>query len=120
MLDILYHDLKELNLKEDFVEYTAQEKGDGCGYDIKSVESDGVTPRYIEVKTTPGAKNQSLYFTDTEMDFSKENREHYYLYRVYNFKSENEPADLLIVKGGLDEIYATPKSYEAKMLYHQI
>ncbi len=107
--------LKELKLNEDLIEYAAQKKGDGCGYDIQSVEDDGVTPRYIEVKTTPGAKSQSLYFTDTEMDFSKENREHYYLYRVYNFKSENEPADLLIVKGGLDEIYATPKSYEAKI-----
>lgn len=107
--------LKKMGLNEDLVEYTAQEKGDGYGYDIKSVEDDRVTPRYIEVKTTTGGKTEDMYFTENEMSFSKDNRDNYHLYRVYNFRAADMPARLLIVHGGLDEIYAQPILYKAKI-----
>ena len=108
--------LKDLNLNANLLEYVARDKGDGCGYDIKSVEDDGITPRYIEVKTTAGSLSQSIYFTNNEMAFSKDYKDNYYLYRVYNFKSADRPADLLIVKGGLDEIYAEPVLYRANFV----
>lgn len=108
--------LKDLNLNANLLEYVARDKGDGCGYDIKSVEDDGITPRYIEVKTTAGSLSQSIYFTNNEMAFSKDYKDNYYLYRVYNFKSADRPADLLIVKGGLDEIYAEPVLYRANIV----
>jgi hypothetical protein len=108
--------LIELNLNANLLEYVARDKGDGCGYDIKSVEDDGITPRYIEVKTTAGNLSQSIYFTNNEMAFSKDYKDNYYLYRVYNFKSADRPADLLIVKGGLDEIYAEPVLYRANIV----
>ena len=56
--------LKDLNLNVDLVKYVARDRGDGCGYDIESVEDDGITSRYIEVKTTTGGLSQSIYFTD--------------------------------------------------------
>ena len=111
--------LREKNLNVDLVKYIAQENGDGCGYDIESIEDDGITPRYIEVKTTTGGLSQSIYFTDNEMAFSKEHKDNYYLYRVYNFKSSDRPADLLIVKGGLDEIHARPVLYKANIVINK-
>lgn len=111
--------LIELNLNIDLVKYIAQDKGDGCGYDIESVEDDGITPRYIEVKTTTGGLSQSIYFTDNEMAFSKEHKNNYYLYRVYKFDSADRPADLLIVKGGLDEIHAEPVLYKASIVINK-
>ena len=110
-----YERLEKLCLDVNLVKYDVQEKGDGCGYDIKSVEDDGITPRYIEVKTSTGGLSQSIYFTDNELAFSQEHKDNYYLYRVYNFRSADKPADLLIVKGGLDEIYAEPILYKAKL-----
>lgn len=106
--------LRELNIDTDLVRHAAKEDGDGCGYDIKSVENDGKTPRYIEVKTTTGDETQLIYFTDNELAFSMHNKEHYYIYRVYNFESADDAANLTIIeKTGLDEINAEPVKYRA-------
>ncbi len=104
-----------LNLDPDKVKHSAQEDGDGCGYDVLSVEDDGETPRYIEVKTTSGSSSQPIFFSDNEMRFSIDNKDNYYLYRVYNFKAADAPADLIIVKASLDELNAEPVSYRAKI-----
>lgn len=106
--------LRELNIDTDLVRHAAKEDGDGCGYDIKSVENDGKTPRYIEVKTTTGDETQPIYFTKNELAFSMDHKEHYYIYRVYNFKSADDTANLTIIeKTGLDEINAEPVKYRA-------
>lgn len=106
--------LKELKIDPNLVRHAAQENGDGCGYDIKSVEDDGKTPRYIEVKTTTGDEIQPIYFTDNELVFSINNKKHYYIYRVYNFKSADDTANLTIIeKTSLDEINAEPVKYRA-------
>lgn len=106
--------LKKLNIDTDLVRHSAKEDGDGCGYDVKSVEDDGKTPRYIEVKTTTGDEAQPIYFTDNELAFSMDHKEHYYIYRVYNFKSADDTANLTIIeKTGLDEINAEPVKYRA-------
>ena len=98
--------LSSIGLDPDSVRHASKLDGDGIGYDILSLEDDGITPRYIEVKTTSGNESQSIYFTDNEMRFSTKHRDHYYLYRVYNFKAANKTADLTIIKGSLDEIPA--------------
>ena len=110
--------LISLNLDPNKVKHSAKEDGDGCGFDILSVENDGVTPRYIEVKTTSGSSSQPIFFSDNEMRFSIDNKSNYYLYRVYNFKSADAPADLTIIKASLDELNAEPVSYRAK-IYHK-
>jgi hypothetical protein len=109
--------LSAIGLDPDSVRHASILDGDGIGYDILSLEDDGITPRYIEVKTTSGSESQSIYFTDNEMRFSTNHRDHYYLYRVYNFKAANKTADLTIIKGSLDEIPAETVVYKASIKY---
>ena len=82
------------------------------GYDILSVEDDGVTPRYIEVKTTQGDIMDPFIFSNNELQRSMIEREHYYIYRVYNFKRASRQACLLIIHGGLDDLLYTPLTYK--------
>ena len=89
--------------------------GDGLGYDVLSVEDDGVTPRYIEVKTTTGGVSRPFYFTQNELERSIKDADHYYLYRVCNFKSVSQKADIIIIKGSLAELNATPITYEVSI-----
>lgn len=100
---------------QDIVKHISIQEGDGAGYDIESVEDDGVTPRYIEVKTTTGNCDTPFYYSLNEMEVSQKKRDHYYLYRVYDFKKPKEPARLLILNGGLDEINGIPVSYMASV-----
>ena len=109
--------LIKLNIDPNKVKHSAKDDGDGCGFDIESVEDDGVTPRYIEVKTTSGGSTQPIFFTDNEMRFSIDNKDNYYLYRVYNFKAADNTADLTIVKASLDKLNAEPVSYRAKVMH---
>ena len=89
--------------------------GDGVGYDILSVEDDGITPRYIEVKTTTGGINQPFFFTDNELLFSELRKSNYYVYRVFNFKDIQKKADLLIIHGSLKELNAQPTVYKVSV-----
>lgn len=95
--------------------HTSVEEGDGKGYDIESVEDDGITPRYIEVKTTTGSVCQPFYFTSNELSFSELNKGHYYVYRIYNFKSATKQADLLIIHGSLKDLNGKPVSYKVSI-----
>lgn len=97
------------------VQHSSIEKGDGLGYDILSVEEDGVTPRYIEVKTTTGSLSQAFYYSDNELSFSKMNDKNYYIYRIYNFKGATMQADLLILHGSLADLKGTPITYKASI-----
>ncbi len=69
------------------VEWTSQEKGDGAGYDIKSFTLGGAE-RFIEVKTTNGAKRTPFYISDNELTFSREAGHRYCLRRLYDFRKE--------------------------------
>ena len=111
--------LEKQHIDTNLVKLIVEDKGDGCGYDIQSVEDDGVTPRYIEVKTTTGNMSQPIRFTANELAYSIEHKEHYYVYRVYNFKARNKPADLAIIENvSLDELNAEPILFETK-IYHE-
>ena len=89
--------------------------GDGLGYDILSVEDDGITPRYIEVKTTMGGAYQPFFFSINEQNRSIQNSSNYYLYRVCNFKSAVSQADVIIIQGALTELQATPVTFKAEL-----
>ena len=97
--------------------HTSVEEGDGKGYDIESVEDDGVTPRYIEVKATTGGVSQPFYYTDNELRYSDLHSEHYYVYRVFNFKSANKQADILVIHGSLKDLNGKPISYKATVAH---
>ena len=104
--------LEELGIEYE-IKHVSIDEGDGLGFDILSVEKDGVTPRYIEVKTTEGGCAQPFYYSANELERSKIEREHYYVYRVYDFKRAAKQASLLIIHGGLDELNGEPISYKA-------
>ena len=89
--------------------------GDGIGYDVLSVEDDGITPRYIEVKTTTGDVRQPFFYSDNELQFSEGHKENYYLYRVYDFVGSSKKANLLIIHGNLKQLNGKPISYKVSV-----
>ena len=96
------------------VEHTSEVEGDGTGYDIKSFNKDG-SIRFIEVKTTKLGLNADFYMSPNEIDFSKENRKNYYLYRLYNLVLKPKPpkADFYKHKGEVLEKYiADPTEFK--------
>jgi len=66
------------------VEWTAKERGDGLGYDVKSFYPDERL-RLIEVKTTNYAAATPFLITRAEVAFSERSADHYSLYRVHGF-----------------------------------
>ena len=79
----------------DRIEWVAQTQGDGLGFDILSKNTNG-TDRYIEVKATKLTKVAPIFFTKNKFDFSRANKNNYYLYRVFNLKQDPK---LFIVTG---------------------
>ena len=71
----------------------------GEGYDILSFEDDGVTKRYLEVKTTT-VKGTLVDVSRTEWKAAQRFKEHYYLVRVINIRDSptmffiRNPSDL--------------------------
>ena len=107
--------LFELGISPDKVIHSSLRVGDGCGYDIESVENDGITPRYIEVKTTSGECDTPLYFSSNELYFSRAHQSNYHIYRVFNFVSANKSADLMIIDASFDEIVSEPVTYRSQI-----
>ena len=56
-----------------------------------------------------------FYFSATEKHFSREHKEHYYLYRVYILKQSGQQADVTLLHGSLEELSADPICYQAKV-----
>lgn len=66
------------------VEWSAQVKGDGLGYDIHSFTASGAD-LFIEVKTTKLGKHFPFYITEKELRFSRTHSKDYAMYRVFDF-----------------------------------
>lgn len=91
------------------VKHISVELGDGLGYDILSYTIEG-EEKFIEVKTTSSVNDTSFFIEDTEVKFSKENSEKYYLYRVYNLNSEKP--SFYALKGDVSKNFnLTAKTY---------
>lgn len=69
------------------VRWTAQEDGDGFGYDIHSFEPDG-RDRLLEVKTTNGWNRTPFHITANECAVAEARRDHWQLVRLWNFARE--------------------------------
>jgi len=67
------------------VRWVSKLDGDGAGYDIASFLPDG-TSRLIEVKTTKGWERTPFYISKNELDVSCLHKEHWYLFRLWNFE----------------------------------
>src|SRR5688572_10767147 len=66
------------------IEWTAQVRGDGAGYDIESFDING-RPMLIEVKTTGLGKYFPFNVTANEVRCSEARADQFQLYRVFNF-----------------------------------
>ncbi len=73
----------------DRIEHVARTIGDGLGFDVLSFEKIGTDYRkkYIEVKSTTGAKNKPFDITSNEVEVSEEKGEQYCIYRFYGLSS---------------------------------
>jgi hypothetical protein len=104
------------------VSHVAKVDGDGKGYDIQSFSPNGQV-KFIEVKTTTGKKNSRFMISDTELAFSTENPDNYYLYRLYDFKASAKENSCSVIHGNMREklvLYpiqftALPKEHSAEM-----
>lgn len=69
------------------VERISATRGDGAGFDVLSF-GEGARERFIEVKTTSFAKETPFHVTKSEVNFSVDFAEQYYLYRIFSFRSD--------------------------------
>lgn len=93
------------------VEWIADTRGDGAGYDIASFDGDEA-PRLIEVKTTGCGKQFPFLVTSNEVRVSKREQARYYLYRVFEFAKDPH---LYILKGDLSKTCRLePTQYRAR------
>jgi hypothetical protein len=86
--------------------------GSSAGFDIHSFESNG-TDRFIEVKTTKYGKNTPFFITPNELTFSQRNAAHYFLYRVFRFRTEPR---IFTLQGDVqNNCTLTPTQFMARM-----
>jgi hypothetical protein len=79
------------------VEWIADTRGDGAGYDIASFEADE-RPRLVEVKTTGCGKEFPFVVTANEVRVSGREQDRYHLYRVFDFARQPR---LYVLQGDL-------------------
>jgi hypothetical protein len=71
----------------DKIRWTANEDGDGAGYDISSFNVEG-SHRFIEVKTTNGSARTPFFITRNELSAATELSENWLIYRVHQFATQ--------------------------------
>ncbi|MFN4358043.1 DUF3883 domain-containing protein [Sphingopyxis alaskensis] len=94
------------------VEWTAQERGDGAGYDIASFAPDG-SPRLIEVKTTNGPAKTPFFMSENERMFSEERPDAFRLMRLHDFSTKPSGFELRPPLG--DFLTFQPTNYRASL-----
>jgi Domain of unknown function (DUF3883) len=79
------------------VEWVADTRGDGIGYDIQSFNADG-SARLVEVKTTGLSRHFPFMVTANELRVSAAEDANYCLYRIFDFSST---ARLFLLPGSI-------------------
>lgn len=79
------------------VERVSATRGDGEGFDVLSFSEDG-NERLIEVKTTAYGPMTPFFVTRNEVEVSGQYSEHYFLYRLFDFRRK---AKLFSVQGSI-------------------
>jgi hypothetical protein len=101
--------LKKLGF-EGKVVHTSVEAGDGTGYDIESLNEDG-NVIFIEVKTTKGKCSTPFHISQHQLKRSIQEKDNYYLYRLFNYDKENDIYEIRIINGDLTKYCQTPENY---------
>ncbi|WP_226680709.1 DUF3883 domain-containing protein [Sutcliffiella horikoshii] len=98
----------------DLVKHVSATDGDGLGYDIKSFTESG-EEKYIEVKTTMSGINTAFFIEESEVRFSRENEDTFYLVRVFNYDRVTGNAQFYTKKGNVEQNFSLKaKTYLAK------
>lgn len=98
----------------DKVEWVSKTQGDGLGYDVLSFDAETGKPVFIEVKTTNGSCNSAFYITRNELERSRVS-DNYYLYRLYDYDSETDSYQILIISGDLSPLCVEPATYYVRI-----
>lgn len=98
----------------DKVEWVSKTQGDGLGYDVLSYDAVTGKPVFIEVKTTNGSCNSAFYITRNELERSRVS-DNYYLYRLYDYDSETDSYQILIISGDLSPLCIEPATYYVRI-----
>ncbi len=107
----LLHLRKEILASQ--VERVSQSRGPCVGYDVLSFEESG-RERIIEVKTTAYGSETPFFVTRNEVTTSLKHDEHYFLYRLFNFR--RQPM-LFYKRGNLSERFILdPMQYLASIV----
>jgi len=113
---VVYYEQKTLNnlgLSElaNKVKWVAKE-ADGYGYDVLSFDENG-NEKYIEVKTTTiKTHKQPFDISQNEVKTSKDKRDQYWIYRIYNV--ENEQPKFYKTQGDVSNLFdLEPTSFKA-------
>lgn len=93
------------------VRRVAKLDGDGLGYDILSYDRYG-KEIYIEVKTTTGSEESTIFITANELAMSEMFPEQYRLYRVYDFDAVNMDGKIAVREGSLKELCISAQTYK--------
>ena len=96
------------SLAEDVV-WVSKVEGDGAGYDIRSFTPDR-RKRLIEVKTTNGWERTPFYVTRNEKRVSRERREEWCLFRLWNFSQR--PRAFELNSAELEECHWSATNYQ--------
>lgn len=102
----------------DKVCWCSKDFGDGLGYDILSYEIDSKGNEkeiYIEVKTTTGSIDKPFDVSINEVNFSVENSDSFYIYRVYSLNKTCSNVKYYKVAGAIpDNFELYPTTFIAK------
>lgn len=94
-------------------------QNDVLGYDIQSYDVDDkgrVHEIFIEVKTSSTSKDVDFFVSKNEVLKSKEYKEKYWIYRVYNCSPQIESPKFYRVKGTIEDSFSlTPDTYKASL-----
>lgn len=89
---------------------------DGAGYDILSFDEEG-NEIFIEVKTTKNGIKTDFFISPGEMKFSEQNKDKYFIYRVYNYDTEAKRGNFYIKKGSVAENFElSPTGFKVSIL----
>lgn len=97
------------------VTHVSKVEGDYVGYDIRSYTKDGKV-KYIEVKTTVNGVDTPFSMSENEKCFAVDNKDNYYIYRLFDLDEENEKAHFYIAIGTVfDHFNLYPTEYRVEL-----